>query len=70
MWTVGQTGEKNCSFQTKTDMCGRGLNSRFMENVNKQRRNIISLSELWYDPLEFNFRRVCLTDKASGKESR
>ena len=46
MWTVGQTGEKNRSFQTKADMCGRGLNSRFMENVNKQRRNIISLSEL------------------------
>ena len=29
-----------------------------MENVNKQRRNFISLSELGYGPLEFNFRRV------------
>ena len=33
---------------------------RFMENVNKQQRNIISLSELGYGPLEFNFRRVRL----------
>ena len=29
-----------------------------MENVNKQRRNFISLSELEYGPLEFKFRRV------------
>ena len=26
MWTVGETGEKKSPFQTKTDMCGRGLN--------------------------------------------
>ena len=32
----------------------------FMENVNKQHRNLISLSELGYGPLEFNFRRVRL----------
>ena len=25
VWTVGQTGEKNLRFQTKTDMCGRGM---------------------------------------------
>ena len=41
-----------------------------MENVNKQRRNFISLSELWYDPLEFNFRRVRLTDKVGGRKNR
>ena len=29
-----------------------------MENVNKQRRNFISLSELEYGPLEFIFREV------------
>ena len=29
-----------------------------MENVNKQRRNFISLSELEYGPLKFSFRRV------------
>ena len=29
-----------------------------MENVNKQHRNFISLSQLGYGPLEFNFRRV------------
>ena len=29
-----------------------------MENVNKQRRNFISLSELEYGPLEFIFWRV------------
>ena len=29
------------------------------ENVNKQRRNFISLSELEYGSLEFKFRRVC-----------
>ena len=31
-----------------------------MENVNKQRRHFISLSELGYGPLEFNLSRVCL----------
>ena len=33
---------------------------RFMEDVNKQRRNFISLSELGYGPLKFSFRRVHL----------
>ena len=33
---------------------------RFMEDVNKQGRNFISLSELGYGPLIFSFRRVCL----------
>ena len=32
----------------------------FMENVNKQQRNLNSRSELGYGPLEFNFRRVRL----------
>ena len=32
----------------------------FMEDVNKQRRNFISLSELEYGPLKFSFRRVRL----------
>ena len=31
-----------------------------MENVNKQRRNCICLSELKYGPLKFSFRRVRL----------
>ena len=31
-----------------------------MEDVNKQRRNFISLSELEYGPLKFSFRRVRL----------
>ena len=41
----------------------------FLENVNKQRRNYISLSELGYGPLEFKFRRVRvhLTKKAQSK---
>ena len=26
VWTVGQVGEKNLLFQTKTRMCGRGVN--------------------------------------------
>ena len=30
----------------------------FMEEVNKQRRNFVSLSELEYGPLEFKFRGV------------
>ena len=34
------------------------LISCFMEAVNKQRRNFISLSELEYSPLEFKSRRV------------
>ena len=41
-------------------------NSRFMENVNRQRRSFISLSELEYGPFEFNFRRFFGTfDKVS-----
>ena len=36
----------------------RRLISSFMEDVNKQRRNFVSLSELEYGPLEFKFRRV------------
>ena len=32
----------------------------FMENVNKQPRNLNSRSELGYGPLEFNFGRVRL----------
>ena len=31
-----------------------------MEDVNKQRRNFISLSKLGYRPLKFSFRRVRL----------
>ena len=31
-----------------------------MENVNKQGRNFISVSELKYGPLKFSFRRVRL----------
>ena len=31
----------------------------FMEDVNKQRRDLISLSELPYGHLTFSFRRVC-----------
>ena len=31
-----------------------------IENANKQRRNFISLSELGYGPLEYNFSRVSL----------
>ena len=37
-----------------------------MENVNEQRRSFISLAELDYGPLEFNFRRFHATfDKVS-----
>ena len=36
----------------------RRLVSCFMEDVNKQRRNFVSLPELEYGPLEFKFRRV------------
>ena len=32
-------------------------NCAFMEYVNKQRRNFISLSEFGYGPFEFNFKR-------------
>ena len=38
-----------------------------MEYVNKQRRNAISLSELGYGPLEFNYRRVRLHLITAGK---
>ena len=39
-----------------------------MENVNKQRRNFISFSELEYGPLEFKFRRVRVQLKKISKE--
>ena len=45
-----------CRFCTTTTW--KCLISHFMENVNKQRENFISLSELVYGPLIFNFRRV------------
>ena len=47
----------SCFCTTTTWKC---LISRFMEDVNKQRRNFISLSELGYGPLKFSFRRVRL----------
>ena len=37
-----------------------------MEDVNEQRRNFISLSELEYGPLKFSFRRVRLQSKWVG----
>ena len=42
----------------------------FMENINKQRQNLISLSELGYGPQEFNSRRVRLhlTKKVGTKK--
>ena len=47
------------------------LISRFMEVVNKQRRNFISLSELEYGPLKFSFRRVRLPlTKQVGRNNR
>ena len=46
-----------CFCTTTTRKC---LISRFMEDVNKQRRNFISLSELEFGPLKFSFRRVRL----------
>ena len=47
----------SCFCTTTTWKC---LIWRFMEDVNKQRRNFISLSELGYGPLKFSFRRVRL----------
>ena len=42
-----------------------------MEDVNKQRRNFISLSELEYGPLKFSFRRVRLQlTKQVGRNNR
>ena len=43
-----------------TTTTGKCLISRFTEDVNKQRRNFISLSVLAYGPKEFNSRRVRL----------
>ena len=42
-----------------------------MEDVNKQRRNFISVSELKYGPLKFSFRRVGLQlTKELGRNNR
>ena len=48
------------SFPFCTTTTWKCLISCFMENVNKQRRNFISVSELKYGPLKFSFRRVRL----------
>ena len=42
-----------------------------MENVNKQRQNVISFSELGYGPLELSFNRVCihLTKKVDSRNN-
>ena len=47
----------SCFCTTSTWKC---LISRFKGDVNKQRRNFISLSELEYGHLKFSFRRVRL----------
>ena len=51
-----------CTFLSRfcTTTTWKCLISCFMENVNKQRRNFISVSELKYGPLKFSFRRVRL----------
>ena len=42
-----------------------------MEDVNKQRRNFISVSELEFGPLKFSFRRVRLQlTKYVGRNNR
>ena len=49
-----------CTFLSRfcTTTTWKCLISCFMEDVNKQRRNYIYLSELGYGPLKFSFRRV------------
>ena len=62
-----------CTFLSRfcTTTTWKCLVSRFMEDVNKQRRNIISLSELVYSHLKFSFRRVCLhLTKWVGRNNR
>ena len=51
-----------CTFLSRfcTTTTWKCLISCFMEDVNKQRRNFISLSQLGYGPLKFSFRRVRL----------
>ena len=51
-----------CTFLSRfcTTTTWKCLISCFMEKVNKQRRNFISVSELKYGPLKFSFRRVRL----------
>ena len=51
-----------CTFLSRfcTNTTWKCLISRFMENANKQRRNLNSGFELKYGPLKFNFRRVRL----------
>ena len=62
------TATRTCKKKKKTGLIrffvhfftvfARVRRASFMENVNKQRRNFISLSELENGPLEFKFRRV------------
>ena len=49
-----------CTFLSRfyTTTTWKRLISRFKEDVNKQRRNFKSLSELGYGHLKFSFRRV------------
>ena len=48
------------SFLLLNDYDVKMPNSAFKEDLNKQRGNFISLSELDYGPLKFSFRRVRL----------
>ena len=47
-----------CHFWTTTTR--KCLNSRFIEDVNKPRRNFLSLSKLESDPQEINSSQICL----------
>ena len=62
-----------CTFLSRfcTTTAWKCLVSRLKEDVNKERRNFISLSELGYGHLKFSFRRVRLhLTKWGGRNNR
>ena len=62
-----------CTFLSRfcTTTTWKCLISRFMENLNKQPRNFISVCELKYGPLKFSFRRIRLQlKKEMGRNNR
>ena len=47
------------------------LMSHFVENINTRKRLYFPFSEVWYSPLEFNFRKIChsLTNETRWNKS-
>ena len=67
---TGTSKKQQQQLRTCTTTTWKCLISRFMEDLNKLRRNFIFLSELEYGPLVFNLRRTGLPSDKMGRKNR